>query len=222
MRVCGDPAAEAPARHERETGDPGQEGDDRGCGDPCRSHNGEAGARRPVARAGRGDRGHRREGRVVEHPQHDQAETERPDARLRARVAPHNRDADRIVDTARQRDSADAGGAAREGECVGGRPLARVEEPLPAPRLERVGGKEEKSRAGGEHRIGVVDRPAAAHEMAHADIRDAQQDEAESGVQHELNLPVGEKPQHHGRNGAIGRTVGRLGHSIGAAGGRPT
>ena len=142
----------------------------------------------------------------------------RPDPGLRPGVALHDGDADRVVDTARQRDPADAGGAARERERVGGRPLARMEEPLPAPRLEGVGGEEEKGRGGGEHRVGVMDRPAAADEMAHADERDAQQDEAESGVQHELNLPVGEKPQHHGCNGAIGHAGMRLGHSIGVAG----
>ena len=80
MRVLGDPAADSPAGDEREAGDPRQEGDDRGRGDSGGGDDGEAGARRPVARAGGGDRRHRRERRVVEHPEHEQAQAERPDA----------------------------------------------------------------------------------------------------------------------------------------------
>ena len=80
-------------------------------------------------------------------------------------IALHDRDADRVVDPAGERDAADASGAAGEGECVGRRPFARLEEPLPAPRLEGVGGEKEESRGGDEQRIGVVDRPAGAHEV---------------------------------------------------------
>ena len=86
------------------------------------------------------------------------------------------------------------------------RPLARVEEPLPAPRLEGVGGEKEERRAGDEHGVGVMDRPAAADEVADADERDREEDEPEASVQDELDLPVREKPHHRSRNGAIGVT----------------
>ena len=84
------------------------------------------------------------ERRVVEHPEHEQAQADRADARLRARVALHDGDADRVVDAAGQGDPADARGAAGEREGVGSRPLAHLEEPLPAPRLEGVGDEEEE------------------------------------------------------------------------------
>jgi hypothetical protein len=62
-----------------------------------------------------------------------------------------------------------------------------------------------------------VDRPTAAHEMANAEEGDAEQDEPEAAVQHELDLPVVEKPYHRSCNGAIGRCCAELSHSIGAA-----
>jgi hypothetical protein len=65
-----------------------------------------------------------------------------------------------------------------------------MEEPLPTPGLEGVGGEEEKRRSGDEHRVGVVDRPAAADEVTDADERDAQQNQPEAAVQDELNLPI--------------------------------
>ena len=70
--------------------------------------------------------------------------------------------------------------------------------------LKACGREEEKGRAGHEHRVGVVDRPAAADEVANAEERDGEQDEPEATVQRELNFPIGEKPHHRSRNGAIG------------------
>ena len=204
MRVLGEPAAHPPALHERDGGDAGQECDDRGRGDSGGGDDGEAGTRRPVGRAGRGDRRHRCERRVVEQPEDDQAQAERPDARLRARIALHDRDADRVVDAARKGDPADTCGPARKGEGVGSRPFARVEEPLPAPGLEGVRDEEEEGCAGDEQRVGVVNRPAGADEVANADERHAQQHEPEAAVQDELNLPIGEKPHHRSCNAAIG------------------
>ena len=140
-RASGPPASAARTRG----GDAGQECDDRGSGDPGSGDDGEAGTRRPVGRAGRGDRRHRCERRIVEQPEDDQAQAERPDARLRARIALHDRDADRVVDAARKGDPADTCGPARKGEGVGSRPFARLEEPLPPPGLEGV--RDEKRRA---------------------------------------------------------------------------
>ena len=109
----------------------------------------EAGARRPVElEPAAATDAMRRQRRVVEQAEHEQAQPDRADARRVPGIALHDRDADRVVDPAGQRDAADARGAAGEGEGVGGRPLARLEEPLPAPRLEGVGDEEEEGCAG--------------------------------------------------------------------------
>jgi hypothetical protein len=53
--------------------------------------------------------------------------------------------------------------------------------------------------------------------VANAEERDAEQDEPEAAIQHELDFPIGEKPHHRSCNGAIGRRSTKLSHSIGAA-----
>jgi hypothetical protein len=65
-----------------------------------------------------------------------------------------------------------------------------MEEPLPAPRLEGVGGEEQECRAGDENRVCVMDRPPAADEVADAEERDSEQDEPEAAIDDQLELPI--------------------------------
>jgi hypothetical protein len=90
-----------------------------------------------------------------------------------------------------------------------------VEEPLPAPRLEGVGGEVEEGGAGDEHRVGVVERPAVPDEVADADVGDAEEQQPEASVEQDLEFPVGEKPSHRVSNGAIGYADAKLRHSVG-------
>ena len=62
-----------------------------------------------------------------------------------------------------------------------------------------------------------MDGPAPAHEVPDTEERKGKESEAEAAVQHELNLPIGEKPHHRSRNGAIGVRGAKLSHSIGPA-----
>jgi len=62
-----------------------------------------------------------------------------------------------------------------------------------------------------------MDGPAAPDEMADAEECDHEQDEPEAGIEHELDLPVGEKPYHRSYNATIGVASTNLCHPIGAA-----
>jgi hypothetical protein len=165
--------------------------------DDGREHSGdhddqETGAHGPGAGVGQCDRRERRERRVVEHAENDEAQPDRAESGARSRKAPHAGDANRVVDAARHRDASDARRAACERKRARGRPVVWREEALPTPRLERIRNEKENRRGSDKDRIRVVQRPAALDEVLHAEVGNCEKPEAQAPVQEELHLLIAE------------------------------
>src|SRR5262249_17944555 len=112
------------------------------------------------------------------------------------RIAPDAGDADRIVDPAGHRHAADTGGTTGECEGTRGRALVLPEEPLPAEGLERISNEEEERRAAHEDRVGVMERPAALHEVLAREPGDREQADAEAPVDGHLHFPIFRQTPH--------------------------
>ncbi len=91
---------------------------------------------RRVARGRRGRGADRHESRRVEQAEHEEREAERADPGRAARIAPHDRDADDVVEAAGKRGARDGRRSVGGGERDRPRPLGGVEEPMPSPGLE--------------------------------------------------------------------------------------
>ena len=78
------------------------------------------------------------------------------------------------------------------------------EQPLPAPGLEGVRDEEEESRGADEERVGVVERPARAHEMPRAEEGDDEQHHTEACIEQDRTFLLVRKPRTAGSNWAIG------------------
>src|SRR5436305_18902 len=130
---------------------------------------------------------------------------------LLARAAPHDRDADRLVEAPWESDSADRGGAACGRERQSLRAFVLGEEPLPAPRLEGVGKEEEDSGRDHEQRIGVGKRPAGVHEMEDRQRGSGQRARDEHGVDTNTDSSRGRETAcspHAGRYRELGEKAG--------------
>src|SRR5262249_22891558 len=152
--VLTQPAADLPAADEIEARDARKAQDERRSGNA--GGRDEREARLDAARAGRGggDRRHRRERGAVEQADDEQRQADRAEPRgLLAGQPADDRDADRLVEPAGERDAPDGGGAAGggEGQRFGG--LLLREGPLPAPRLEGARGEEEDDGGGDDERV---------------------------------------------------------------------
>ena len=118
------------------------------------------------------DRRHRGQGGAVEQTDDDQGQADRAESgSLLAGEPSDNRDANRLVEAARQCDAADRGGTAGGRERQRLRALAFSEEPLPAPGLEGIGEEEEDAGRDHQQRVGARERPARMDEMEHGQGR---------------------------------------------------
>src|SRR5688572_12032770 len=88
------------------------------------------------------------------------------DADGTAGIPAHDRDANHLVEAAREDDAHDRGAAARGGERERAGALVRSEEPAPSVRLEPVGQHEEEARCGEESGVPVRQWPAGVEERA--------------------------------------------------------
>ena len=186
------PTADFPAGHEGQTRDLREEQHQqrgshaRGC-DEC-----ETGLDTARMRGRRRNGRHRCQRCTVEEAHDDQGQADRAEpGGLLAGAAAYNRDADGLVEAAREGDSAHRGGAAGGGECQGLRALVLGEEALPAPGLEGV--REEKEDPGCDHEqgIGVGERPAGMDEMEHGQHGSGQRAGDEDGVDCDSDSPRG-------------------------------
>ena len=182
------PADEAEAADPPDPHEPRQCQHDARRGDACdRDHDqrGTSGAR-DVDDA-RGDRRERHERGAVDQAEQEQREGNRAEARARTAAAPHDRDPQQLVEAAGQRDPADRGRTARSGEGHHRRPALAAEEPLPAPRLEAVGGEEDEAGEHHEPDVRVMDRPAVDQEVPDDEPSDGEREgdgeDVEKGLQ---------------------------------------
>ena len=163
-------------------------------------------------RGGSRHRRHRRQCGAVEEADDDQGQADRAEpGGLLAGAAAHDRDANRLVEAARQGNSANRGGAPCGGERQSLRALILGEEALPAPGLEGVGEEEEDPGRDHEERIGIRQGPAGMDEMKDRQRGSGQRARDEHGVDTNTDSSRGRETAcspHAGRYRELGEKAG--------------
>jgi hypothetical protein len=142
-RARAQPAADAEAQRAFAPDEAWQRHDHCGGCDPCSGYESERDTGSdPGARKCDGDGGERRKRGAVDQAEHDQRETDRPQAGRAPRVAAHDCDPHRIVESAGKDDTDQRRAAVTGNERKRRRPLAIREQPAPPECLQCLGKKE--------------------------------------------------------------------------------